>query len=96
LSSLADGPKHGYALTKDVDERPHSPRRTLDVMRGGISARLAAAGTGGHGGITPGGVAAFPAAEVAWMAVSPLALVLAPHPGPGHRPKYHHISPKIE
>ena len=55
-------------------------------------------GTGGHGGIVPGGLAAFewstslsdssywvhpgalagfPAAEVAWMAVSPLALVAA-------------------
>ena len=55
-------------------------------------------GTGGHGGIVPGGVAAFgwattlsdssywahqgalfgfPAAEVAWMAVSPLALIAA-------------------
>jgi hypothetical protein len=55
-------------------------------------------GTGGHGGLIPGGVAAFewattlsdtsywahqgalfgfPAAEVAWMAVSPLALIAA-------------------
>jgi hypothetical protein len=55
-------------------------------------------GTGGHGGIVPGGLAAFgwattlsdssywahqgalfgfPAAEVAWMAVSPLALIAA-------------------
>ena len=31
-------------------------------------------GTGGHHGLVPGGLAAFPAAELAWMAVSPVAL----------------------
>jgi hypothetical protein len=26
LSSLADGPKHGYALTKDIESFAHSPQ----------------------------------------------------------------------
>jgi hypothetical protein len=34
-------------LTADIDERPRSPRRSLDVMRGGIRARLADAGLAG-------------------------------------------------
>lgn len=34
-------------LIADIDERPRSPRRSLDVMRGGIRARLADAGLTG-------------------------------------------------
>src|SRR6202021_413611 len=34
-------------LIADIDERPRSPRRSLDVARGGIRARLAAAGPPG-------------------------------------------------
>ena len=34
-------------LVDDIDERPHSFRRGLDVARGGIVARLAVAGLGG-------------------------------------------------
>ena len=50
-------------LISDMAERPRSLSRTLDVARGGIVARLADAGLCG-----------FPAAEIAWMAASPLAL----------------------
>src|SRR5271156_2076500 len=34
-------------LIADISERPRSPRRSLDVMRGGIRARLAGAGLAG-------------------------------------------------
>src|SRR6202046_500611 len=34
-------------LIADISERPRSPRRSLDVMRGGIRARLADAGLAG-------------------------------------------------
>jgi hypothetical protein len=34
-------------LIADIDERPRSPRRSLDIMRGGIRARLADAGLAG-------------------------------------------------
>jgi hypothetical protein len=41
------GPEFTELLIADIDERPRSPRRSLDVMRGGIRARLADAGLAG-------------------------------------------------
>ena len=53
-------------LMADISERPRSPRRSLDVMRGGIRARLAGAGLAGFPlPLATAGGAAGPLAEQA-------------------------------
>ena len=54
-------------LIADIDERPRSPRRSLDVVRGGIRARLADAGLAGFPPPVAGS-AAGPAGTVAEQA----------------------------
>ena len=43
----ATGPSSPNSSISDISERPRSPRRSLDVMRGGVRARLADAGLAG-------------------------------------------------
>jgi hypothetical protein len=59
-------------LIADISERPRSPRRSLDVMRGGISARLADAGLAGFPLplATAGGAAGTPGEQARQRQVS--------------------------
>jgi hypothetical protein len=52
-------------LIADIEERPRSPLRTLDVVRGGIRTRCAEAGLAGDG---PASLAAFACAVAAFVA----------------------------
>jgi hypothetical protein len=60
------GEEFAQLLISDLQERPHSARRALDVARGGIAARLAAAGLAGFPlPAATAGTAGSPAAEQA-------------------------------
>ena len=59
------GEEFAELLVSDIEERPQAPGRTLDVVRGGLVARLSALGVCGLPLRDPGAMAPGTSADVA-------------------------------